>query len=71
VDDSWGVMVMKLIFGVVLFICSIIGVLVSFLSRITVSSSLPVVNGMDMSLVLGIFFILAGLTGLYMILDHN
>ena len=62
---------MKLLFGVVLFIASIFGALVSFFSRITVNSSLSVLNGMEMSLALGIFFVLTGLTGIYMILNHN
>jgi hypothetical protein len=71
VDDSWGVIAMKLLFGVVLFIASIFGALVSFFSRVTVDSALSVLNGLEMSLVLGLFFILTGLMGIYMILNHN
>lgn len=62
---------MKLLFGAVLFIGSIIGMLVSFLSQIVVNSSVSVINGLEMSLALGIFFILTGLTGIYMIVNHN
>jgi hypothetical protein len=71
VDGSWEVIAMKLLFGAVLFIGSVIGMLVSFLSQVVVNSSIPVINGLNMSLALGIFFILAGLSGIYIILNHN
>ena len=62
---------MKLMFGVVLFLGSICGILVSFMSQITVNSSLPVINEMEMSLILGVFFIMTGLSGLYMMVNQN
>jgi uncharacterized membrane protein YuzA (DUF378 family) len=71
VDDRWEVIAMKLLFGVVLFIVSFVGMVVSFFSRITVNSSLALLNGLEMSIELGIFFILTGLAGLYMIINHN
>ena len=62
---------MKLLFGVVLFLGSICGVMVSFMSQITVNSSLPMINGVEMSMILGVFFIMTGLSGLYMIINHS
>jgi len=71
VVDSREVTVMKLLFGAILFIGSVFGMLVSFLSQIVVNSSLSVINGLEMSLALGIFFIMTGLSGLYMIVDQH
>jgi uncharacterized membrane protein YuzA (DUF378 family) len=71
VGDSWEVMDMKLLFGAILFIGSVFGVLVSFLSQIVVNSSVELINGHEMSMILGVFFIMTGLSGLYMILDHS
>ena len=62
---------MKLLFGVVLFLGSICGVMVSFMSQITVNSSLSMINGIEMSLILGVFFIMTGLSGLYMMINHS
>jgi|GEM_PF-2138017 len=70
-EDRREVMAMKLLFGVVLFLGSVCGVLVSFMSQITVNSSLSVINGMEMSLILGVFFIMTGLSGLYMMINHS
>jgi hypothetical protein len=65
-------MEMKLLFGVVLFLGSVAGMLLSFASHIVVnSSSVPIFDGMEMSWMLGVFFIMAGLSGIYMILNHN
>ncbi len=62
---------MKLLFGVVLFLGSVFGMLVSFLGQVVVNSSLSVINGLEMSLMLGVFFIMTGLSGIYMIINHN
>jgi hypothetical protein len=66
VEDCWEVIEMKLLFG-----ASIVGMLVSFLSQIVVNSPVSVINGLEMSWALGIFFIMAGLSGIYMLLNHN
>jgi hypothetical protein len=71
VDGSWEVIVMKLLFGAVLFVGSVIGMLVSFFSQVIVSSTIPMINGSNLSLALGVFFILTGLGGIYIILNHN
>jgi hypothetical protein len=41
--------------------------LVSFLGEVTVNSEVSILNGMQLSLVLGIFFILTALGGIYII----
>jgi hypothetical protein len=71
VEDCWEVIEMKLLFGAILLFGSIVGMLVSFLSQIVVNSPVSVINGLEMSWALGIFFIMAGLSGIYMLLNHN
>jgi hypothetical protein len=50
---------------------SILRILVSFLGQITVNSEVSLLNGVQLSLGLGIFFILTCLGGIYIIADSN
>jgi len=58
---------MKVLTGIAIVCGSIAGMLVSFLGQITVSSDLSVLNGTNLSLGLGIFFILTCLGGIYIL----
>jgi hypothetical protein len=71
VADSWEVMVMRIICGIILVVGSVFGMCLSFLSRITVNSDVSVFNGMQLSMGLGIFFILACLGGIYIIANSE
>lgn len=55
---------MKLVFGVFLIMGGLCGAAMSFLSKIVVDSSLPIFNGLDVSMALGLFFIVVFLSGL-------
>lgn len=58
---------MKVLCGITIVCGSIAGMLVSFLGQITVSSEMSLLNGANLSLGLGIFFILTCLGGIYLI----
>jgi hypothetical protein len=67
VADSWEVMKMRVLTGIAIVCGSIVGMLVSFLGQITVSSDVSLLNGANLSLGLGIFFILTCLGGIYIL----
>ena len=62
---------MRVLCGIIIVCGSILGMLVSFLGQITVNSELSLLNGMQLSLGLGIFFILTALGGIYIIANSN
>jgi hypothetical protein len=62
---------MRVICGIIIVCGSILGILVSFLGKITVNSELSLLNGVQLSLGLGIFFILTCLGGIYIIANSN
>ena len=69
--DSWEVMVMRIMCGIILVVGSMFGMFLSFFSQITVNSDLSVFNGMQLSMGLGAFFILACLSGIYIIANSG
>jgi hypothetical protein len=71
VADSGEVMIMRLVCGIIMVCGSILGMVVSFLGQITVNSEVSLLNGVQLSLGLGIFFILTCLGGIYIIANSN
>ena len=59
---------MRFLLGTVLIIGSIGGAAISFLSNIVVTSSLPIFDGLNLSLGLALFSVVAFLSGLYNLL---
>lgn len=62
---------MRLVCGIIMVCGSILGMVVSFLGQITVNSEVSLLNGVQLSLGLGIFFILTCLGGIYIIANSN
>jgi hypothetical protein len=62
---------MRILCGVILVVGSIFGMFLSFFNQITVNSEVSVFNGMQLSMGLGIFFILSCLGGVYIIANSN
>jgi hypothetical protein len=62
---------MRVFCGIIIVCGSILGMLISFLGEITVNSEVSMLNGMRLSLGLGIFFILTALGGIYIITNNN
>jgi hypothetical protein len=62
---------MRVLCGVIMVVGSVLGMLVSFFSKITVNSEVSIINGMQLSLGLGIFFILSCLGGIYIIANSD
>lgn len=58
---------MRVLCGIVIICGSILGMLVSFFGNVTVSSDIGILNGVQLSLGLGIFFIFTALGGIYII----
>jgi len=58
---------MKVIIGLPLILCSICGLLISILGKTVVTSSMQILNGMEISLALGILSGFLFLTGLYLL----
>jgi DMSO reductase anchor subunit len=56
---------MKFLFSLFLIIASLLGIIVCFMSSIVVESSLPMINGWELSVTLGVFCLLALINGLY------
>jgi hypothetical protein len=56
---------MRLLIGLVVALGSLFGIAMVFLSSITVDSSLDFFNGMNMSIVLGLFFVASFLAGIF------
>jgi hypothetical protein len=62
---------MRVICGIIMVCGSVLGMLVSFLGQVTVNSEVSLLNGMQLSLGLGVFFILTCLGGIYIIANSN
>jgi len=62
---------MRLLFGLFLTIGGIIGTIISFLSSIVVNSSLSILDGLELSAWLGLFFIIAFISGVYSLLSTS
>jgi uncharacterized membrane protein len=62
---------MRVICGIIMVVGSVLGMLVSFFSQITVNSDVSILNGMQLSMGLAIFFILSCLSGIYIIANSN
>ena len=60
---------MRLLCGIIIVCGSILGMLISFLGQVTISSGVTLLNGAQLSLGLGIFFIFTALGGIYIIAD--
>lgn len=58
---------MRVMCGITIVYGSILGMLISFLGQVTINSDISLLNGMQLSLGLGIFFILTALGGIYII----
>ena len=56
---------MKFLSGIFLIIGGLSGTVICFLSNIVSNSSLAIFDGLDLSVWLGVFFIVAFLSGLY------
>jgi hypothetical protein len=61
----------KFLLSFVLVIGSLVGIMVCFMSDITVDSSLGMFNGLDVSLGLGIFFVAVFLGGLSLLFSRD
>ena len=62
---------MKFLLGIFLIIGGICGIAISFLSNIVVNSSLPIIDGLELSLGFALFSIVVFLTGVYDLLSAN
>ena len=62
---------MKFLLGIFLIIGGICGITISFLSNIVVNSSLPIIDGLELSLGFALFSIVVFLTGVYDLLSAN
>jgi len=62
---------MRVLCGVLMVVGSILGILVSFFGTITVNSEVSVLNGVQLSLGLGIFFLFTALGGVYIIANSD
>lgn len=56
---------MRLLLGILLTIGGLCGAVMSFISDIVVNSSLAIIDGLELSIGIGVFFIVAFLSGLY------
>jgi hypothetical protein len=62
---------MRFICGILMIVGSVLGMLVSSCSQIIVNSDISILNGIHLSLGLGIFFMLSCLSGIYIIANSN
>ena len=62
---------MRVLCGILMVVGSILGMLVSFFGTITVNSEVSILNGAQLSLGLGIFFLFAALGGVYIIANSD
>ncbi len=62
---------MKLLSSLFLIFGGLFGMAISFLGNIVVNSSLAIFDGLELSIGLGLFFIVAFLSGLYYLLSTN
>jgi hypothetical protein len=62
---------MRVLCGIIIVCGSVLGMLISFFGQVTVNSEVSILNGVQLSLGLGIFFILTTLGGIYIIANSN
>ena len=62
---------MKFLSSFFLIIGGLFGTAICFLSNIVVNSSLAIIDGLELSIGLGLFFMVAFLSGLYYLLLTN
>ena len=62
---------MKLLFGALLVIGGLCGAAMSFLCKIVVNSSLPIFDGLELSIALGSFFVVAFLSGIHILVSTD
>jgi len=62
---------MRVLCGILMVVGSVAGMLVSFFSQITVNSEVELLNGVQLSLGLAIFFLLTLLGGIYIVANSN
>ncbi len=62
---------MRVLCGILMVVGSILGMLVSFFGTITVNSEVSILNGAQLSLGLGIFFLFSALGGVYIIANSD
>jgi hypothetical protein len=69
--ESWEVLAMRVLCGILMVVGSILGMLVSFFGTITVNSEISIINGIQLSIGLGIFFLFTALGGVYIIANSD
>ena len=62
---------MKFLLSFVMVIGSVVGIAVCFMSDIVVDSSMPIFNGIDLSLYLGLFLVAVFLGGLSLMFSQD
>ena len=62
---------MKLLFGVICIIGGLTGVAIGFLSNIVVTSSLEIINGLELSMWIGLFSIFVFISGVINLFSTN
>ncbi len=62
---------MRVICGAIMVVGSVMGMLLSFFSNITTNSDVAILNGLHLSLGMGVFFILTCLGGIYIVANSN
>jgi len=62
---------MRVLCGILMVVGSIVGMLASFFGTITINSEVSVLNGVQLSLGLGIFFLFTALGGVYIIANSD
>jgi hypothetical protein len=62
---------MKVLFSLVLISCGLCGCAMSFLSEIIVTSPFTIIDGMELSIWLGIFFLIVFLYGIYNLISTD
>lgn len=62
---------MKLLFGVLCIIGGLTGIAIGFLSSIVVTSSLEIINGLELSIWIGLFSIVVFISGVINLFSTN
>jgi hypothetical protein len=62
---------MKFLLSLVMVVGSVVGIAMCFMNDIIIDSSMPLFNGMDVSLYLGIFLVAVFIGGLSLMFSHD
>jgi hypothetical protein len=62
---------MKVLFSLVLICCGLCGSAMSFLSEVVVNSQFAIIDGLELSIWLGVFFLLVFLCGIYNLISTD